>query len=261
MFSKRELKSVIQESKTIKDILQHCSFDSLVVFDLDNTIIRPTHVEDLGSDQWFCSLFKHAIEALVDPNEARLLAVALSDYIQSVIDVKLVEAETVGIIKKLQAIHIPVLGLTARGLAVADITQKQLDKVDVHFTPYGEKIIKLDIGNSERDVYFKDGIIFCDGADKGKCLMEFFKVIGRSFNVIMVDDAKKNLSCVQEAIKQKKISFVGLRYGVMDQRAKSFCMFRAMKKYTDIKHILPEKAREIVEKLQLVEKVRNTLKK
>lgn len=249
-----EKKSLVQESKSITDILPLCSHRTLVAFDLDNTLIRPTHMEDLGSDQWFNILFKYALEETQDPNQAILLAVTLSDFIHPFVQVKPVEEGNVDVIERLRAANIPVIGLTARGFNLADATLKQLDTVGVKFYNTKPSAIKLQISDPNKKVYVKSGVIFCQGADKGECLQKFFQTMGKCYDVIMVDDNEKNLLRVQAALKEKESSFMGLRYSVMDQRVINFSMFRAMTKFIEIKNSLPNEASQIVKRLKLVEK-------
>lgn len=243
----------IHESVSVTDVLKFCSYNSLVAFDLDNTVIRPTHVEDLGSDQWFANLFQYAIEVLSDPEQARLLTLALTDYIQGLIDVKPVDANTPEIIKRLQDIKIPVLGLTGRGIGIANTTFDQLHKINVSFTKYSPGIkMKLNVPEyPNREVYYQDGIIFCDGADKGKCLIEFFKQQKLKYNVVMMDDVKKNLLHVKEAVTQFGASFFGLRYGKADERVSRYKMDRSVMRLFSMTDRFSSVEKEIITKLRL----------
>lgn len=246
----------IQESRHVNDVLKFCSYNSLVAFDLDNTVMRPTHVEDLGSDQWFAHLYNWAKAVLNDCQQARTLALALTEHIQKLIDIKPVEVNTPKIIQRLQDVKIPVLGLTARN--ISSDTFAQLNKINVSFTKYSPgSTIKLNVPEyPDRQVYYQDGVIFCDGADKGKCLIEFFKQLKLKYNVVMVDDVRKNLLHVENAVTQLGLRFFGLRYGKTDGRVSRYDMHRSVKKLFSITQtsLFPSSEKETV--IEIIAKLR-----
>ncbi len=49
--------NTILDSLSMRTILKHVSFDSVLLFDLDNTVIESQ--SELGSDQWFVQLCIH----------------------------------------------------------------------------------------------------------------------------------------------------------------------------------------------------------
>jgi hypothetical protein len=50
-FLPSSLSSLIRECSTIRDVIAEIQPDTLVVFDIDNTLLRPCQM--LGSDEWF----------------------------------------------------------------------------------------------------------------------------------------------------------------------------------------------------------------
>ena len=52
----------IIEIHSIREILKHISFDTVVYWDVDNTILQSA--SELGSDQWFCQLIDLATKQL-----------------------------------------------------------------------------------------------------------------------------------------------------------------------------------------------------
>ncbi len=117
MSSTRTPASVIEECGLIRQILQYCTYDTTFVFDLDNTILRPTREEDLGSDQCFIELLELACKKMLERPRALKSVLALNSVIQSHIKVKAVEPETPDILRKLQDLDMTTIAVTARATA------------------------------------------------------------------------------------------------------------------------------------------------
>lgn len=83
-----------------------------------------------------------------------------------------------------------------------------MDTVGVHFSNTNSAAIKLQISDPNKKVYMKSGVIFCEGADKGECLQKLFETVGKRYDVIMMDDTKKKLLRIQEALKKKECPFI-----------------------------------------------------
>lgn len=222
-------RSSISEIKSIYDVLLHHLENSIILFDLDNTLVRPARAQDLGSDQFYTTLHQHISDVLGDPELARLYCVAICDFLQNIIDAKPVESDAAHVINMLKSKDLLVLGLTARSISIEDATLKQLRQAGVDLSNPIYKTFKLNIENSSRNVWYKNGVIYCDGANKGKCFTEFLKETGlKCASIIVIDDTKKNLIHIQEAAEKLEIPYVGLRYGAMDERVSRFEMSRSL---------------------------------
>ncbi len=276
------IKKLIVESNEIRDILDYCSFDTLGTFDLDNTLITPSHTKGLGSDKWFSMLLTHAFTVIPDRDLARKLTVELSDYVLDIIKFKPVEDRTAKILKLLSDVGLPIMGLTARHVKSSEMTERQLQSAGISFSQPGNEVdlllkkssnlgvksvklhgevvtlsksidgvVELDIGDPTRKPCYKNGILYCDGADKGKCLAAFLAYLGVQYSVVMADDAKHNLECILKEAVAEEFSFIGLRYGRTDKLVEQFSMPAAMEKMKENMHLLPLKAQELIKELKL----------
>jgi hypothetical protein len=247
-------KSAIYEIKKIKELLSHCSFNSVVVFDFDNTLIESK--QELGSDQWFSKLCEYATSVIPDKHEAIQLALILYRAVQLYTEVQAVEPGIVGIIKAMQDIGIPVLGLTARGSSILDRTIQQLKNVGIDFSrqwPATTQELISDDKDNDKAVVYQQGIIFCAGNDKGACLKVYFERNNCTpQHVIMADDKKKYLSSVQAVIKGLSCHFSGLHYTFLEKKSENVDMEKARIQLNKLVPQLPKAAQVAADRLKLV---------
>lgn len=281
------LRREIVESTELKEILQHCSYDTLGTFDLDNTLVHIAERDDesreqhdVGSDQWFFMLLTRAKDAGLGEHEALDLVLELNRQVQQVVQVKPVEEEmTPLILRRLQDVGLPLMGLTARGPDLSEITERQLNSAGVRFNKNLEELgIELDekggvdlpivLGDQDppRHVRYQNGLIYCDGADKGKCLNALFEHIKlqreireaahpeerhreTKYSVVMVDDKKHNLEKMLAASNAGGYAFTGIRYGATDRHVETYDLSDSLEKTAQFVHAhkmqLPEKAYDV----------------
>ncbi len=248
--------SFIHECQQFRELLKHCTKDSLVALDLDNSTLRPTHVEDLGSDQWFRQVLRRAQEKSNSPNEAILNAVKLNNSVLALIPVKAVEPETANIVDSLQKQGTPVIAVTARRFDTAEATAKQLDNINIHFTNFAREIeieIRLETAPEKR-IIFKNGVLYCDGSNKGECLLELIKILRLAIDkIVMLDDSEKNLVLAKAAMEAKEVTFIGLRYNVLDERAAGHVFQRSNKKLSEVSSLFSRSVVHIIETLALTD--------
>lgn len=205
----------ITEIKNFKEALNDIHHDTWVVLDLDNTVM--THRIELGGDAWFSGLFKHLSEQKLDTKTALPWVLSVYNTMQHFVRTTPVELDIVNIIKALQNIGIPVIGLTARGHSIRHQTLRQLADMGITFSQ--NTIVKNDDSN-----YF-EGIIFCSGQNKGEKLNVFFSQLGYlPEHVCMLDDKKSHLEHVMHILEPLKINFSGFRYGYLDEKVSQFNM-------------------------------------
>ena len=252
-------KSVIQENENIRDMLQHITHNSAVVLDLDNTVIEP--VQELGSDQWFVTVLNYACKISVDKADAAEAVVDIYHAVQHHTRVQAVEQNVIFIIKALQDIGIPIFALTARGYPILETTLRQLREVGINFSrQWSDGLTYLNIGNVSNSACFSQGIIFCNGNEKGKCLNAFFKTADfYPQHVVMVDDKEKYLKCVKSIVENYGGDFVGLRYSYLDRKVASLEIEKATEQLTEMYHKLPEHVQVKVEKFQVSSLTRYSL--
>ncbi len=236
----------------IRNILQHISYNTWLGIDLDNTVIEST--QELGSDQWFENTIKYACQLHTDKEEACRLVIVLYHAVQHHAEMKAVEEIIIRIIKRLQNI-IPIIPITARGESIIRPTLRQLGKVGIDFSPEEDLIdakrIELDVGGDHPAVYYQ-GILFCSGMDKGKCLKALFDYLKKfPEHFVMADDKEKHLLSVKKVIEENGGRFTGLRYGYLDEKVKNFNMIRALNQLIEISHKLSLDAQLALKKLKI----------
>lgn len=210
----------IREAKSMKEILSEVTLKTAVVFDLDNTVIRP--YQTIGTDQFFGFLKQKAVAGGMADLDAAKWAINQVTPIAPVVPVQAVESLTPKLISYLQAHNVMVFALTARPPNWARGTLGQLRSVGVSFSetsPLHGKVTQLSEGN-----LFAGGVIFMPiGNKKGPTLLSFLKTMKPSINnVVFVDDNPHNIENVEETFKNVAVRNTNFRYGGADPIAKAF---------------------------------------
>lgn len=210
----------IREIRTMPEILPEISRNSVVVFDLDNTIIEPK--QSYGGDQWFEYSLAQSQKAGLPRDKAILAAQARWERFQHLVEVKPVEVTIPALIKDVQSRKIPVIGLTARTMKVIPQTFRQLNGVGVQFaiSPFLKRTFPLD---EPAAMLFVDGILFSNGADKGKALIQLLRRLNlHPEKIVFIDDKLGNVRNVEKALNQSSFKHVEFRYGAADGKVKSW---------------------------------------
>src|SRR5579872_3167092 len=249
----RQDKSKIVKSQSIRDVLNLTTFGTWVVLDLDNTVIESLF--ELGSDQWISKLIAYACEKKSENTPSAVeQVIELYTAVQHHLRMKAVEPEVAKLIRALQDIGIPVIGLTARGKSLIDTTHRQLEEIDIDFSrnQQGHSPTIL-LGNQpENTCTFQGGIIFCDGKDKGLCFTAFTKQCSNlPTHILMVDDKEKHVSHVGTAATKLGIEFNGIHYGYLDEKVKNLDMKKADSQLLHIKNKLPKPLQDAIDQLKM----------
>lgn len=218
----------IIESNTLETVVEHIDFnepDTLVIFDIDNTIARPEG--ELSSDEWFCYLINKRMAEGHSYLTSIYYALPVVYYAQ--FNVLLVPTEAIApfLIQQLIENNIPVMALTTRSLFVAERTIEQLETINIFFSV--PSISQDDLVLSmEHPCFYRQSILFSGNNDKGEALINFFHAMNYfPKQVIFIDDKVKYLSSVEKVLKEYNISFIGIRYSGCDDRVNSFDPLKA----------------------------------
>src|SRR5687768_551444 len=206
----------------MKEIMPHVDRDTLVVFDIDNTLIEPT--QTLGSDQWFYHLMqKVKAEEKLDDERAIDRAMEIWNAVQLDTQVRAVESDTPALIRELQRKEVATFALTARTLDSAEVTKKQLRSIGVDFAarPIHRGDLDFALASPAR---FTGGILFVGEKNaKGDVLLAFLAKVGlRPKRVLFIDDKEKNVASVERSLSTAQIPHVVFRYGAADSRVARF---------------------------------------
>lgn len=224
--------STVKETTQFSDILneiknssQNTPAETLVVFDVDNTLIEP--VGTVGSDQWFYYLY--SIYKMQGLNEKQQDEKALKvwNQVQSQIQVRSVEPGTAQVVSSIQKLGYRTLGLTARELSIAGTTASQLQsvKIDLSSGFAGEdfRIARRDL-KTEDDALFHKGVLsVSEKNNKGTVLSVFISRLGlKPKKVIYIDDKLKHVRNLAASMSAMNIAYTGFRYGFLDKKVKQF---------------------------------------
>ena len=163
---------IIKELPSLSELEQYANNETLVVFDLDNTIIRPKQM--LGSDEWFWFYFNKKIAEYGDRQRALEEVLPLWRAIQIISAMQYVEPCTQQVVGDLQKKGIPVIVLTTRDHAFADVSIQQLCSLQLDFSKTApiKNFVEL---HKMPLVRYEKGILFADNHHKGEVLLHFLQ--------------------------------------------------------------------------------------
>jgi len=226
--------ALIIESNKLSAVLDYIdSPNTLVIFDIDNTIAHP--IEELGSDEWFCHLVNQRLAMGYDPTSS--VYYVLPAYFYAQFNVPLQPTETIiqDLIEHLTHNNIVAMALSARNLFIAERTLEQLENINITFpTPnINPQDLVLPM---QHPCFYKQGILFAGNNDKGKALNCFFNIMNYyPKKVVFVDDKMKYLLAVEKALEELNIEFCGIRYSGCDERVKNFDPVKAEQQYRELR--------------------------
>lgn len=200
------LHAKIYNTTDIKDIMQSVEDSTLILFDIDETLIYPKTM--LGSKEWFHFLDRHARDWKLEKRKDCSRFVV---DVMKAIPVQLVDPVIGSLVSYLNDQEdIVVLALTARPYVPRDVpesnlTADQLLSVGIDFSQGLSEYNLNDI--FKHQLIVRDGIIFTDGRLKGEELKFFLNQIGyRPGKIIFVDDKISQVESVHIAMEKEGIS-------------------------------------------------------
>ena len=226
-FTSKKHKSFIQKiynfAPVIK-ILKLSNKDTLVIFDVDDVLIRP------GSDDDFkhpCrTLLWQEIKHRSTPNKVEFL----HSSILSATKQHLTDPRIIDIFNYLKSQNIPTVALTAMGTGnfgiiekMEDIRVNELNDLGISFlplTPLQDELLVPELENThivfpycKGTPMLKYGIIFTAGVDKRVVLEYMFnKYNYYPKNIIFVDDCIENLESLETLNTKLNLNFYGFHY-------------------------------------------------
>lgn len=212
LFAVQVLVAEILETDKIATLLDIVDQDTLVILDLNDTLMGSVEYE--GSDSWakeviqkemqMTGLSKQAVYDYFVPKWHKIL---LSS------PVKAIEPITSEVIAALQDKEVPMIGLTARYIEMAYPTHNALHSIGIDLaksTIYATDI-EIEGGYASK---FIDGVVFVGlKNDKGQTLLRFLDQINyQPKRVVFVDDKLPNVQSVEQAMQTRQIPFTGMHY-------------------------------------------------
>lgn len=239
-FSTSLVFGTIIETPHFKEVLNHIDSNTLVVLDIDDTLLIPA--QTLGTDIWFLHRGKQHEKAGLSRAVAFEKALAEWEAIRQLTNVSIVEEGTQAIIASLQDKNVPVMGLTTQGLALATRTIQQLQSLGIDLTPSAPSKEDHYFIN-EHGVLYRHGVLFTSGTQKGKALIKLLEINGlQPQHVLFINDKEKHLKEVESVLENLGIAFTGLRYSYSDSRIAAFdpALADIQWKHSSFDHILSD---------------------
>jgi predicted phosphatase len=225
-FCRHAQKSVIIEHHYFHQVLNWVQPEDLhnktvIILDIDNTLAHP-EAYLIGSEEWVAHMICTYGDTTITDPKARFACIAPLYYdVIHAIHFQPVESITIEIIKELQNSGVIVVGLTARSFEICDRTIEQLNSMGIdlsHASLWHEQLWH----DCHLEYCHKDGIIFCNGNDKGTVLTQLFERLNyKPTKIIAVDDKERHLQSIARAL-HPKIEFVGIRYAHLDEKVRNF---------------------------------------
>lgn len=218
LFSLSSFGYEIREIKKMHQALENVGTQTLVVFDIDNTILQAA--QTLGSVQWHDARMAELQKIGLSKEESNEIATKEWIQIAMVSKSELVEEETSFYIQDLQRDGIDTVALTARSLPIKEKTLQTLPEFGIHFEDSWGIFTKL-LGVPGSG--YEKGIIFVGNNSKGGVLKSFLTQNHVSPKAVrFIDDKRKYLESVGEEMDKAGIPFIGYRYGGADERVKNY---------------------------------------
>ncbi|HSC24768.1 MAG TPA: DUF2608 domain-containing protein [Candidatus Babeliales bacterium] len=233
IISEKSDDSIIVESNQLSTIINYInSPDTLVIFDIDNTLAHPT--QELGSDEWFCFLVDKKMSEGFDRLTAVYYALPKIFYAQFNIPLKPTEDGISELISQLASNNIAIMALTARSIFIAERTIEQLHNIDIAFFMSGISNDDL-VLPMQHPSFYKEGVLFSGDNDKGETLQYFLNFMNyHPQKIIFIDDKMKCIESVKKGAQKLNIPFVGIRYSYCDERVKQFDPAKAEKQWYEL---------------------------
>ena len=229
----------LTEFTTFYDLNQHLTEDTLLLLDIDDTLLIPAQM--MGSDEWFQHRLKKYKKNGMSNQEALEKALAEWEGVRHLTKMVLVEPGSEKVIYSLQENHSILMGLTTQGLSLATRTSLQLKElnIDLSITSPSKEDCYLNVDH--HGVLYRNGILFTSGTDKGIALFQFLEKIGFSpKRILFVNDKASHLLEVEKEALQRGVEFLGLRYSYSDKMKANFNPEIADRQFYPLEYLLSD---------------------
>lgn len=207
----------IEEVSELKEILPLIDFsipETLVVFDIDNTLLQSKR--HLGSVAWA----DHKMEALkkkgLSGDEAQEIINIWWTAVQPHTPVEPVDPNTPQLIKDLQNRGITVLCLTARTPRESAVTLQQLQQVGIELKGEDEpQWLPL----NRKALFHRNVLLATPFNKKSEAILAYLSANHLSIRqLIFVDDKRSHVEDIAKAFEEKEIRCIGIRFSGADQQ-------------------------------------------
>ncbi len=209
--------SNIIEHKHIEEILIYIEElndpnNTLMLFDLDDVLIA--NIGHFGGYRWWEKKLTELQQIGLSFEDAVL---KLNDFYVKIsphLTYTFIEPSTPLVFNTIKKKGITIIGLTGRAQGSAHLTHNTLKELGLHFQsplPVEDNLIN----HGTISFQYHNGIIYCNGTCKGAALHEVLtRASYHPKKIVFLDDVKKNLTDVQEKLKNTRpeTNFLGVHY-------------------------------------------------
>jgi FMN phosphatase YigB (HAD superfamily) len=218
LFTSLQALAAITELKSYNDLdLSQIDSNTLVIFDIDNTLIRQDSM--VGTHQWGDYIRDRAIAKGIPVDDAKAYQYKAFAELQPYLNVVPVENKVMQILNFLSKNKVPHFALTARSGTLKKITSKQIRILNHDFL----RSFPLQKDDQLLHEHLYQGIIFSGDVPKGELLNTIIEnSITPPKKIIFIDDKKYNLDSVESSLANSPIILESRRYGAADSELASF---------------------------------------
>ena len=221
--------SQVSTIHSVEEILPYVSEDTLIVMDLDNTIFRITQM--LGCDEWFDEQIRTLQAEGFSKMEAIEQTVPLWTAFIALAKVVPIEESTQKIIAELQEKKIPVMALTLRTPSLIRPSLVQLSSLGINLAKTSPASSTSFLLKNMPEVFYRNGVLFGNGKNKGACMCAFLRQIGYfPRKIIFIDDRYPHVKNMQ-VVEDEGIEYYGFHYVHENQSSHYYDSNIAQKQY------------------------------
>jgi Protein of unknown function (DUF2608) len=211
----------IRECDTIEILLDYADPDTLIVCDVDNTLIEAA--QHLGSSHCGYYFLEKFIKMGFSEQEASELQYSRWLLLQPRILIRPVDAKAPVVLQRLRQLGISTLGLTARDQEELAYTHRQLASVQIELKDHVSAEERIQLPFKFPAIYYQS-IIFCgDWNKKGEVLASFLKHVNYfPRRVVFIDDRLDHVKDVERTMLSLGIECISIRFSGSDAAFNDF---------------------------------------
>lgn len=206
----------------IMPFINHDNADKLVIFDIDDTILRVACYKASGT--WYKDAYDQLTAQGKSAEETKFILFQTHIAAMYSTAVELTDANLPGYITALRKKNTRTICLTAReGRCLLYATLRHLGDTQLDFTqvdPHLSRTLSFP-ELPDHDIIYSSGILFTGGADKGEVLKLFFKKTGYiPKHIVFIDDSLPNVESVKTCAQELGIPFDGFHFRAAEKTAR-----------------------------------------
>ena len=235
----------IVETAHIREVMQYIDADTWFLVDLDNTLFEAKQA--LGHGHWFHDEVQKRLAEGMSREEAIRDVYPYWVETQQVCPVQPLETDFIPSLIALQNRGVTVMGLTHRQPSVAQATIRQVASLDFDFTKTAPFQSCLVVPSSTPTLY-SQGILFVgDYNKKSDVFLPFLSMINKTpKKIVFIDDKRKNVEEVEQALSGYEINYVGVYYTAIEHAKPVYSRELAEYQYKYLNTILSNEAASIL---------------